>query len=149
MGLDMYLTADRFTCKYTREKENAELFKLLKKFNPNLPSSDNLRSIEVSVEIGYWRKANAIHAWFVRHCQEGKDECQKTYVPKEKLQELLETCRESLKNKKVILEPQDGFFFGSTEINEYYWGDIKRTVKIISKALEIGDGWDIYYRSSW
>ena len=26
--------------------------------------------------VAYWRKANAIHSWFVENCQDGVDECQ-------------------------------------------------------------------------
>ena len=30
---------------------------------------------ETHEEVGYWRKANAIHGWFVRNVQNGKDDC--------------------------------------------------------------------------
>ena len=43
--------------------------------------------------IGYWRKANHIHSWFVENVQNGEDDCGEYYVETEKLQELLDTCK--------------------------------------------------------
>lgn len=43
--------------------------------------------------ICYWRKANAIHSWFVDHVQDGTDDCNPYWVEPEQLAELLETCR--------------------------------------------------------
>ena len=44
----------------------------------------------------------------------------------------------------------EGFFFGSTEIDEDYWNDIERTAAGISLALtDLGDDWDFEYRASW
>ena len=33
-------------------------------------------------DVGYWRKANAIHNYFVQRCQNGVDECQMSLVKK-------------------------------------------------------------------
>lgn len=46
-------------------------------------------------QVGYWRKANQIHNWFVNNIQDGIDDCDyHREVTKEDLQELLEICRE-------------------------------------------------------
>ena len=47
------------------------------------------RVIYIEEEIAYWRKANAIHAWFVENCQDGRDECQTAYVSRDQLEDLL------------------------------------------------------------
>jgi hypothetical protein len=47
---------------------------------------------DVKVTVGYWRKANAIHAWFVRNVQGGKDDCRGSYVSREQLIQLKEAC---------------------------------------------------------
>lgn len=50
-------------------------------------------------QVGYWRKANAIHAWLVNHVQDGEDDC--TYhheCTKEILEELLDTCKTVLES---------------------------------------------------
>lgn len=46
-----------------------------------------------------------------------------------------------------ILPPTSGFFFGSTEIDEWYKQDMERTIEVLEKELESGG--DFYYSSSW
>ena len=116
------------------------------------------------VKVGYWRKANHIHAWFVDNCQDGIDECQTTEVDKEKLEELLSICRiiinpgggpVPLVVKETIaqerLPTREGFFFGCTEYDEYYYEDVKETMNILEKVLEETDfeNESIYYSASW
>lgn len=119
-------------------------------------------------QVGYWRKANAIHEWFVQRVQDGVDDCRYHHeVTKEILEELLDTCTEVLNSCKKelsdgriianrtlameLLPTQGGFFFGSTDYDEYYIQDIENTIYIVQKALETTD-FDkemIYYISSW
>ena len=131
---------------------------------------------EIIMTAGYWRKSNQIHNWFVQNVQDGKDECQESYVSHEKLQELLNECKEVrnfLKSKKVIMkkitpsygEPYDhkvfdvsdeemqeylpttsGFFFGGTTYDEYHLQDIEDTIKILSN---IDEDCEYYYQASW
>jgi hypothetical protein len=43
-----------------------------------------------------------------------------------------------------------GFFFGSTEYDEWYFRDLESTVEIIDNALsKISDDWSFCYQSSW
>lgn len=44
-------------------------------------------------EVGYWRKANAIHKWFVDNIQDGEDDCDYYEVAPEQLEELLNICK--------------------------------------------------------
>jgi hypothetical protein len=112
---------------------------------------------EKSEEVGYWRKANQIHSWFVHNCQGGVDECQMTLVTKEKLEELLVICLDISKNKdnvslaKKELPTQLGFFFGGTEYDEYYYHEINETIDILKKVLAETDfeKQTITYQSSW
>jgi hypothetical protein len=106
-------------------------------------------------EVGYWRKANHIHAWFVENIQGGEDDCDyHREVMREDLEALRDVCHEVLCNPDLaekLLPTQGGFFFGSTEYDEYYISDIKDTIEIIDKALETTD-FDkdmLFYRSSW
>lgn len=48
------------------------------------------------VEVGYWRKANHIHNWFVENVQNGVDDCDSYVVSREKLQELYDTCNRAV-----------------------------------------------------
>lgn len=106
-------------------------------------------------QVGYWRKANQIHNWFVEHVQNGVDDCRyHNEVTKEDLEELLDTCHEVLCNPDLadeLLPTQGGFFFGSTEYDEYYIQDLECTINTITKVLETTD-FDkemLYYVSSW
>lgn len=47
----------------------------------------------IEEEVGYWRKANAIHKWFVDNVQEGIDDCKEYYVSIEQLKELHDICQ--------------------------------------------------------
>lgn len=50
-----------------------------------------------------------------------------------------------------LLPSQSGFFFGSTDYDEWYYEDIKSTVKQLEKVLKETDFDNeyVYYRSSW
>lgn len=104
-------------------------------------------------EVGYWRKANHIHNWFVQNVQGGVDECQEVEVTREKMEELLNECKAVVVNPKEgpkHLPTQSGFFFGSTEYDEYYMEDIKNTIEILESELQDpDDGTKYYYQSSW
>lgn len=106
-------------------------------------------------QVGYWRKANHIHAWFVDNVQDGEDDCDyHNEVTKDDLEYLLDICQRVLDDHSLadaLLPTQSGFFFGGTEYDEYYFDDIKDTIEIIKNVLETTD-FDkemIYYVSSW
>lgn len=111
--------------------------------------------VYIMEEVAYWRKANAIHLWFVDNVQDGEDDCKwHNEVTKEILEELLDTCQKVLDNSSLAkkeLPTTSGFFFGSTAYDEFYMSDIKNTIDMITTILETTD-FDkqmIYYRSSW
>ena len=153
MGLDMYLTkrVSVYAC-YEFEKVTGTIF--VSKNGIPVPINFN-KITTINEQACYWRKANAIHKWFVDNVQDGEDNCEEYYVPREKLVELVKVCKEVLKNHdkaEQLLPPQAGFFFGGTDIGEWYFEDLKHTVKTISEVLkQDGDNNDIhyYYQSSW
>jgi len=53
-------------------------------------------------EVGYWRKANAIHKWFVDNVQNGEDDCQRYDVTPAQLTELLVTVNTVLDSVTLI-----------------------------------------------
>jgi len=162
MGLDMYLSAEEYIGGWghsgpeAQERYRAALGVLGVKPDMITPGSPH---IDVSYSIAYWRKANAIHAWFVREVQDGKDECQKSYVTKEQLGLLRSLAQQALglydagqlDAAAALLPPQSGFFFGSTAVDEDFRADLASTVAQLDKVLT---DWadrsvDFYYRSSW
>jgi hypothetical protein len=57
----------------------------------------------IKEEVGYWRKANHIHKWFVDHIQNGIDDCNyHREVREADLVELLETCNAVLESCKLV-----------------------------------------------
>jgi hypothetical protein len=109
----------------------------------------------------YWRKANAVHGWFVDNCQDGVDECQETPVHPEQLAALHSTCQRALAAYAAgdldvaaeILSPRAGFFFGSTDVDEFWAQDVEHTVReierVITAAARIDGVVEFSYRSSW
>lgn len=113
-----------------------------------------VRWYSIFTEVGYWRKANQIHGWFVDYVQNGVDECQLSIVTQEQLQTLLDFARSVKQNKErahELLPTRGGFFFGNTDYNEWYEGDINGTIQILTELFHTTD-FDqevIFYRSSW
>ena len=112
-----------------------------------------------------WRKANAIHKFFVDEVQKGNDNCERHYVPKETLQKLLDRITTILDIKtpvaremkaEELLPTQSGFFFGTEEYDDWYYKDLEETKKTLEKVFkyeknaEAGKCFDsFYYQSSW
>jgi hypothetical protein len=103
------------------------------------------------VEVGYWRKANAIHKWFVDNTQNGEDNCQESDVSIEQILVLYNLCKKVIKNPekhRELLPTQKGFFFGNTEFTDYYLEYVKYTKKILKKCLN--NPLEKYqYQASW
>ncbi len=103
-------------------------------------------------EIGYWRKFNALHNWFVNRVQDGVDECQLAELDQEILETLLAELKETKETGELgDLEPVSGFFFGSTDVDEWFWKDIDDAIEQIAKILNETD-WEkqrAFYRASW
>lgn len=151
MGLDMYLSAKHYVKHWDHAPADEQVVVTVTKGGVPVPLGNVTYVIE---EVGYWRKANAIHQWFVTHVQGGKDECEEYDVAEEQLDELRLTCLAVLANPSTalaLLPPQGGFFFGSTEVDEGYFDDLRDTVAIIDAIKAKPDNWhgDVVYRSSW
>jgi hypothetical protein len=151
MGLDMFLMAKRYISPY--DPADAELTKLVKAINLG---DGTIEVREISFEAMYWRKANAIHRWFVDNVQNGVDNCAEYYVMPELLMELRNLCKKVLENPENAMEllpPKAGFFFGSTVIDDFFINDLTYTVERIDYLLDLpevkGHNISFYYHSSW
>ena len=156
MGLDMYLTGKRYISKHFNEGDT-ERAEAIQKLFPELKDrkgrwGDASPVKEVKIEAGYWRKANAIHKWFVDNVQGGTDDCGSYYVSREQLEELKKLCEKVLAFRHLAVEclpAQSGFFFGGTDYDEWYFADLENTVKIIDDCLALPESWEFEYQSSW
>lgn len=162
MGLDMYLKARK--CTYISQYEDDPEYKpayvkdALDKIicAIEVPEAfDKFGSRIFECDAMYWRKANAIHHWFVENVQHGNDDCGSYYVSTESLTQLRDLVRQVLngdrKKTPELLPTQSGFFFGSTDYDEKYWWDLEDTEKSLSKILAMPDleSWVFEYQSSW
>lgn len=127
-----YVHAD-MRLEYNRGKENAKKNK--KRFKPSLedwgiPSSMTLekakvfeselrevgghfKHLSIFDEVGYWQKANHVHAWFVDKAQGGNDDCSYYFVSKEQFLELKETCEKVLALNPFSIDENSDLFYTS------------------------------------
>lgn len=131
MGLDMFLT-------------------VRKKSNPVWNWEDE--------EDIYWRKANQIRKWFVENLEYEQDpksdSLENVRVPKEKLEELLDTVTTVLNNPYLadeLLPTEAGFFFGSCNYDSWYFNQLESTKRQLEEILSTTnfETEDVYYDESW
>jgi hypothetical protein len=157
MGLDMYLYKKTYVQNWehqTPEQRHTISVKLGENAREDIKPH---RIAYIDEQIGYWRKFNALHGWIIDNCGGGIDECQKIDISAHDLRVLLETLREvkraiedkDSKTISLLFPPTGGFFFGSTEVDEYYKEQIDQTIPIIEEAVNEGEGEEFYYQASW
>lgn len=154
----MYLYANRYVSQKRLDDngdmaDNLHYNQLLDIVGVNktdIQDEDTFAGANVGINIGYWRKANQIHGWFVDNCGEGDDNCRPYTVDRHQLEELKAECQEALATKNTDNLPRtEGCFFGSNEIDEYYFEDLKNTITIIDRALSLPGQWSYEYQASW
>lgn len=153
MGLDMYVYCNsKRICKEMNDSDEWGQYK-----------AKNGIAIQ-------WRKANAIHRWFVDNVQAEQDNCAVYEVDLQDLRKLRDTCQKVLDSTKLVdariangqtfkdgklvenmvdgkkledptmaqelLPTTEGFFFGSTDYDQWYWADLEYTVRAIDRMLE-------------
>lgn len=152
MGLDQYLYAKKYTSEhFDKDGQFGTLVKALGSevihLHPYTPS------ISIEIKVAQWRKANAIHQYFVNKCQNGEDDCRLAYVGRETLEELLNLCKQVTAHPSKadeLLPSRGGFFFGSTDYDDWYFSGLQETINMLEKCLVLDDmQWEFYYSSSW
>ena len=153
MGLDMYLLRKVYLSSW----RNTNLQLSLTQGDVKIPINPK-KVTSLLEEVGYWRKANAIHRWFVNNVQNGVDDCGEYYVTDNNLLDLRDLCSKVLEEPhlaKDLLPTQSGFFFGATEYDDGYFDDLKQTIEICQQALDLLESdrqtqiSTFYYNSSW
>lgn len=160
MGLDMYLDEKIYVganYEHNSVLGTIEIYRRGEKLD-----IDFNKVTYIILSLGYWRKANAIHKWFVDNVQGGEDNCGTYYVSGEKLQTLLNTVIQVLGNHELahqLLPTENGFFFGGTDYDEWYYEDLNYTKELIEgiakthiKISQDGEEYisgDFEYHSSW
>lgn len=120
MGLDMYLTGEKFLTGQDTTTEDGYPVK------------------ERHLALGYWRKHPDLHGFIVREFANGEDDCQKIEIDQEGLRKILDAV------KADALPHTEGFFFGSSgkpnsedeEERKWYQKRKADTIEILAKALD-------------
>lgn len=161
MGLDMYLKATKHTYKsefdakegYPGGRPKGGIEQAV--YDIEIPKAFPEYGVrEFSCDAMTWRKANAIHKWFVDNVQDGNDDCRTYYVHHSQLRDLLGVINQVLdypEEAEDILPTTSGCFFGHTEYDEYYMDILRHTQDRLSKILSMPDldTWSFEYSSSW
>lgn len=166
MGLDMYLYERHYlTSRGTKKgytKNNQLTIKVPKEYGSMEFVKKKLKNVKyVYCEVGYWRKANAIHQYFLDKCGNGRNtddlDGVDLFPSKADLQDLKQICLELLgyygkkfqQKAAELLPTADGFFWGSTEYDKYYRASLRDTIKIINK-LHLDDEYiQVIYNADW
>jgi hypothetical protein len=161
MGLDMYLNKRTYVQRWEHIKDAEQFAVTVTRGGKPFPKIKPERVSYVIEQVAYWRKANAIHQWFVTETQGGVDECDLSHVSREQLAELRDLCRKILnapvdeRDALAIeeLPPTGGFFFGSTAVDDGYYEDLTYTADTIDALLadDTTDGMsgEYEYQASW
>lgn len=162
MGLDQYLYAKGYysPADWRGEKSNETFDKIVETVGAEkMKTLTEYPSAQVTISVGYWRKVNSVHQWFVDNCQDGNDDCREAYVSREQLQELLRICEVVIMDKalletdetaKAMLPTASGFFFGSQDYDDWYYKDLEYTRDLLKQVLEtVPEDWTFAYNSSW
>lgn len=85
-------------------------------------------------QVCYWRKANAIHKWF-DYVQNQSPDWDRDYA------DLIAMS---------ILPPDNiGCFFGSGNVDDWYWDNINDTIEQLTDVLENNFYHKFFYMASW
>lgn len=105
--------------------------------------------------VGYFRKVNFLVKYF---SDLGFDVENQTpfYINKDQVTELRDRCQRVLDDHSLaedLLPTMGGFFFGSTDYDEYYFEDVEEVLKYCEESLlpmfdELDDRESIYF-STW
>jgi hypothetical protein len=147
MGLDMYLYKRIYIGGNYDFRDVTGKIEIM--IGPKPIKFDLSKVVYITEEVTSWRKANQIHKWFVDNIQNGDDDCKEYCFDGEKLKELRNKCEWVLKNKELamkLLPPMEGFFFGSYELDECYFEDLKHTVEVLK---DLDPNAEYCYHSSW
>ena len=144
MGLDItFYKAKRSKDNETKERLEeirkalaAEYLKSIDERNSKLINEleDEKEKINPWNEVAYFRKVNFLIPFF------GYEEnCSNIEIDKYQVEDLIEACKEVLANHdkaSFLLPTQAGFFFGSTDYDDWYFDDVESVKTTFESILE-------------
>lgn len=139
MGLDMYLTGDKFACtEYARDDngnilrdENGGIIPINEVF------VDGFKRSSEKLDLGYWRKHAPLHQLIVDAFANGEDDCRPIDLRAEDLRWIASVLRG---DASTPLPPNDrcgGFFFGDKE----WWDELRERADEDAEIFEKAADW--------
>ena len=117
------------------------------------------RAYKTTSELAYFRKVNFLVAYFFGEDYQETDNCRPIEIYKEQCEDLVNRCKTVLEKKDEdtsmeLLPPVGGFFFGDTDIDEYYYEAVEQVRKefeenVIPEFDELEDGEFIEFWCWW
>ena len=152
MGLDQFISA---TIHVPAQKvgdvieDNPILKKLV---------DDQFSLASVNFKLGQFRKFNALHGYIESRIG-GVENLQDIHI-NEIIDELYEDCKIILATKDSKdgnadaikrMPPTEGFFFGSTEVDSWYYSDVKELYDLLADLIKLSEieGISFYYTAWW
>lgn len=165
----MYLKEKVYLSKYFNEDRYESVLSSIES------DSAKAASIDLALEVGYWRKAYTIHSWFNANIRGGMgvDNCDEVYVDRAELDKLYHSCRNILDSIIWKEDDRGKFIVNMDDINKIidddpYWShtekpslsdewsivELEQTVDILDEMRNKDGtygkhGGEIYYYASW
>lgn len=145
MGLDMTLSKKHYVGNKWRKP--TQLVKVTvprktKGVKDRLGKIDVPKITYIETEVMYWRKANAIHNWFINNCADGDTNQATMSVSRDNLKELLDVCKIVSANSVLVKgKIKNGFSYdGEKEIPNMVDGQYIEDASIAQKLLPCTTG---------
>lgn len=162
MGLDQYLSIRKYIQRVdwskaneTERPETLEFRTVVRETGlSELVQEDGFAGAYVEVPAYYWRKANWLHHYIINNLANEVDNCQPIEISVGDMRDLVDRCGDVLAHKdkaSALLPTSDGFFFGSTEYDDWYFESVEDTFVEIGKLLDKVEEGEHYlvYQASW
>lgn len=170
MGLDQYLEARQYISKNdwinSEPVPNAGFDKIQPATMPGVMDPDTYGGITLEYTAVQWRKANAIQRWMEYELAGGElENCRDYPIHSDQLERLRDGCRAVIdahvegSDVATVAEehnllPQPGFFFGSYDMDDWYFEHLDYTILSINRlegagALDPKSGITFTYRAWW
>lgn len=150
MGLDMFMNAEKYISgeDYSSDRQKMTYRVLTTAIGLTEEETDSLRrkSVNVSVGVGYWRKAHDLHDWFVSNVQDGNDNCAEYYVSRENLEDLKKTIELVLADPKEYQNEFSSFSEWDTDTELVFRSTLVNIEEWLSPAYA---EFDFKYHASW
>ena len=112
-----------------------------------------------SNELTYFRKVNFLVSYFLGKDYTYYDNCRPLVIHKDQCEDLIQRCKTVLEKKDknvslTLLPPIEGFFFGSTDIDEHYYKNVEKVKTqfedlVLPEFDKLKDDEDIEFSCWW